>query len=126
MPHSLQYATDDVVVETIPFGEVHRGRAGSREFLGAFTTAFPDIRIETRRQVADGERVVAAFVAYGTHDGPLMTPMGPIPPPGRKVVFTVCEVWDIRGGKLVGLRNYQDGAKHPSADRRRQRRPPAR
>lgn len=106
----LAHATDDVVVEMIAFGQVHRGHAGFREFLGAFTSAFPDIRIETKRQVAEGDRVVAEFEAHGTHDGPLMTPMGPIPPTGRKVVFHVCEVWDLRDGKLAGLRNYQDAA----------------
>ena len=104
----LDLATDDVVVEMIPFGQVHRGRRGFREFLDGFFTAFPDIRIETRRQVADASRVTAEFVAHGTHNGPLMTPSGPIPPTGKKVIFTVCEVWDVREGKLAGLRNYQD------------------
>ena len=104
----LAHATDDVVIEMIPFGQVHHGHGGFREFLTAFTTAFPDIRIEPRRQVADETRVAAEFVAYGTHKGPLMTPAGPIPPTGKKVVFTVCEVWDFRDGKLAGLRNYQD------------------
>ena len=104
----LTHATEDVVIEVIPFGQIHHGHGGFREFMSSFTTAFPDLRIETRRQVADAARVTAEFVGYGTHKGPLMTPAGPIPASGKKVVFTVCEVWDIRDGKLAGLRNYQD------------------
>src|SRR5690242_4758046 len=94
----------------IPFGQVHHGHAGFREFMSAFTTAFPDIRIEVKRQVADDSRVVAELIAHGTHKGPLLTPGGAIPATGKKVTFTVCEVWDIDAGKLVGLRNYQDAA----------------
>jgi steroid delta-isomerase-like uncharacterized protein len=110
MADVLRLATDDVVVEMIPFGQIHHGHGGFREFMTAFATAFPDLRIEPRRQIADDGRVAAEFVAHGTHKGPLMTPNGPIPPTGKKVVFTVCEVWDIRDGKVCGLRNYQDAA----------------
>lgn len=106
----LTMATEDVVVELIPFGQVHHGHAGFREFMSGFLTAFPDLRIEARRQVADGARVAAELVGHGTHRGALLTPAGAIPPSGKKVVFTVCEVWDIRDGKLAGLRNYQDAA----------------
>ncbi len=106
----LKHATADVVVEMIPFGQVHRGHGGFREFLGGFKTAFPDLRIEVTRQIADDDRVTAEFVAYGTHSGPLMTPGGPVPATGKPVTFTVCEVWDIRDGQIAGIRNYQDAA----------------
>jgi predicted ester cyclase len=76
--------------------------------MQSFKGAFPDLRIDIRSQVADEERVVAEFVAVGTHTGPLETPAGAVAATGRKVTFTVCEVWDIKAGRLIGLRNYQD------------------
>lgn len=104
----LRHATDDVVVEMVAFGQVHRGIGGFREFLTGFLSAFPDLHITVKRQVADGARVAVEFTARGTHRGPLMTPAGAIPATGRTVDFAVCEVWDFRDGKLSGLRNYQD------------------
>lgn len=104
----LGHATEDVVVEMIALGQVHRGHGGFREFMAGFKTAFPNLTIRLKSQVADDTRVSAEFTAVGTHSGPLMTPTGPVAATNREVTFTVCEVWDIRDGKLAGLRNYQD------------------
>lgn len=104
----LRHATEDVVIEMIALGQIHRGHGGFREFMAGFKTAFPNLSIRIKSQVADEGRVTAEFTAIGTHTGPLMTPNGPIAATNREVTFTVCEVWDIRDGKLAGLRNYQD------------------
>jgi ketosteroid isomerase-like protein len=40
----------------------------------------------------------------------MLTPAGEVPPTGRTVDFTVCEVWQIRDGKVTSLHNYQDAA----------------
>ena len=106
----LRQAADDVQVEMIPFGLVHRGHGGFRDFLTGFLGAFPDLRIEVKRQVADDARVAVELTAHGTHRGPLMTPAGALAPTGKSVTFTVCEVWDFRDGKIAGIRNYQDAA----------------
>lgn len=105
---AIEYATEDVELILYPFGQTFHGKDGFLEFMGGFTTAFPDIAITVTNQVAQGDEVATEFTARGTHDGVLRTPAGDVPPTGRTVDFTVCEVWTVRDGKLASLRNYQD------------------
>lgn len=104
----LEYATDDVELVLYPFGQTFHGKDGFREFMDGFSTAFPDLAITVTNQVADETQVATEFTAHGTHTGPLRTPAGDVPPTGRSVDFTVCEVWTVRDGLLASLRNYQD------------------
>jgi len=106
----LSLTTEDVEVVMIPFGQTHHSRAGFSDFMKGFKDAFPDLQINVTNQVASEDQVVSEFTARGTHTGILMTPAGAVPPTGRTVDFTVCEVWRLRDGKLAVLRNYQDAA----------------
>lgn len=106
----LQYAADDIEVVLHPFGQTFHGHDGFRQFMSGFTTAFPDIKIMINNQVADDSQVASEFTAVGTHSGVLSTPAGDVPPTGRTVEFTACEVWTVRNGKVSSLRNYQDAA----------------
>lgn len=108
--HDLDLVGRDMEVTLIPFGQTFHGREGFRAFMQGFTEAFPDISIQVTNQVATGDQVVNEFTARGTHTGPLMTPAGAIPPTGRTVDLTVCEVYRIKDGKFVSLHNYQDAA----------------
>jgi len=104
----IDLAADDVELILYPFGQTFSGKEGFREFMSGFTTAFPDIAITVTNQVADDAQVASEFTALGTHTGVLRTPAGDVPPTGRTVEFTVCEVWTVRDGLVASLRNYQD------------------
>lgn len=107
----LALTHEDVEVTLVPFGQTFHGHEGFLAFMKSFKAAFPDIAItEVIKQIATDEAVVSEFKARGTHTGPLMTPAGEVPPTGREVNLTVCEVWEIRDGKLAAFRNYQDAA----------------
>lgn len=106
----LDHATEDVELILYAFGQTFHGHDGFREFMGGFSTAFPDLAITVSNQVADDTSVTTEFTARGTHNGVLHTPAGDVPPTGRTVDFTVCEVWTIRHGRIASLRNYQDAA----------------
>lgn len=103
-------ATDDIELVLYPFGQTFHGREGFMQFMQGFSNAFPDLKIEVKNQAATEDQVVSEFTARGTHTGPLQTPAGTVPPTGRTVDFTVCEVWRIRDGKVASLHNYQDSA----------------
>jgi steroid delta-isomerase-like uncharacterized protein len=107
----LALTAEDVEVTLVPFGQTFYGHEGFLAFMKSFKTAFPDITItQVIKQIATDEAVVSEFKAQGTHTGPLMTPAGEVPPTGQEVNLTVCEVWEIRNGKLAAFRNYQDAA----------------
>ena len=110
LDEALAYATDDVEITLMPFGQSYTGREGFRAFMQDFKTAFPDCTVYLTRQVATEDGVVNEFRARGTHRGPLASPAGAIPPTGRSIDYPVCEVWEIREGKLARLRNYFDAA----------------
>ena len=108
---AVALAADDMETVLVPFGQTFHGPEGFRNFMMGFKSAFPDITINrVINQIATDEAVVSEFTARGTHTGPLMTPAGEVPPTGRTVDFTVCEVWQIRDGKVASLHNYQDAA----------------
>ena len=108
--HCLALVTEDVEAVLIPFGQTFHGQEGFRDFMQGFAGPFPHIKIEVTNQVATEDQVVNEITASGTHTGTLMTPAGVIPPTGRRVDFTACEVYHIKNGKFASMHNYQDAA----------------
>jgi steroid delta-isomerase-like uncharacterized protein len=105
------YATDDMDIQLLPFGQTFSGPDGFRDFMNGFKGGFPDIKITVVNQVADDDQVVSECRWSGTHDGPLQAPTGEIAPTGQAVSDArFCEVWRIRDGKVASLTNYQDAA----------------
>jgi steroid delta-isomerase-like uncharacterized protein len=104
----LELADKDIELVLYPFNQTFHGPEGFVNFMKGFKVAFPDLIIEVKNQIAEGDQLVNEITGKATHTGPLMTPAGEVPPTGRPVTFTVCEVWGIKDGKLASLRNYQD------------------
>lgn len=102
------YLHDDVVAHAHAFGATFNGKDGFMDFMQSFKSAFPDVSLTHRNMVTEGDVVAVEFTGEGTHTGPLQTPGGTLPPTGRKVIFTVCEVLKWENGKLRSLANYQD------------------
>ena len=106
----LELVTDDIEATIIPFGQTFKGKEGFLQFMHGFKDAFPDMEIKIDNQVVGDDQVVNEISTTVQHTGPLQTPAGVVPPTGKTVSFTVCEVWGIRDGKVASLRNYQDAA----------------
>ena len=107
---ALDLATDDVDITLMAYGQTLTGRDGFRRFMERFAIAFPDMKKEVTNQVASEDQVVMEFRLRGTHDGPLQTPAGDIPPTGKAVDLRVIEVLGIRDSRVAVLRNYSDTA----------------
>lgn len=70
-----------------------------------FATGFPDGKIDIKRIHASGDStVVVEFLGVGTHKGEMMG----IAPTGRKVSMPVCNILEIRDGKIYAEREYMD------------------
>ena len=105
---TLKLVSDHVKVNAYAFGMTFNNIEGFMNFMQSFKSAFPDITIKHTNIVSNGNNVAVEFTARGTHNGPLQTPSGAIPPTGKKVDFTVAEFYVWENGKVVSMNNYQD------------------
>ena len=69
-----------------------------------YTKAFPDMRIDIQHMAASGNIIVTEFIAHGTHKGELLG----ISPTHRQVEIPVCNIIEIRDGKIFAEREYAD------------------
>jgi ketosteroid isomerase-like protein len=103
-----EMVAEDVEWTNVPTGQTFRGHEGMREFMQGWVDAFSDGTTEDTTASAGEEFGVTEFVGRGTHDGPLISPAGEIPPTGRSVEFNLCEAYRFRGGKIVSGHTHFD------------------
>ena len=74
-----------------------RGPEGAKEQARMYRSAFPDVRLIIEEQVAEGDKVVTRWIAYGTHQGEMMG----IAPTGNQVRVEGITISHIQEGKIV-------------------------
>ena len=67
-----------------------------RQFTGAFSEAFPDVRLTIQDILSEGVMVAARVAFHGTHRGEFQG----IPPTGKEVAFTSMEFNRVVGGQV--------------------------
>jgi steroid delta-isomerase-like uncharacterized protein len=82
-------------------GERHDGIEAGISVVEMYTNAFPDLILDVKQMHSTGD-----IVARGTHRGELMG----ISPTNRKVAVPVCNIAEIRDGKIYAEREYFDNA----------------
>ncbi len=108
--HAAQLVTDDYEWTMVPTGQSFHGPDGMREYLAGWDRGFPESKVEITNVITSGEHAIVEFTGRGVHGGPLQTPMGEIPPTGKRAEVNFCDVYEIRGGKLRRGRSYFDMA----------------
>jgi steroid delta-isomerase-like uncharacterized protein len=107
---AASFVLADVEWVNVPFGARFDGPDGFRQFLHGWVVAMPDVVVDAL-VISPGEgSVVAEYTSRGTHAGPLMGPPGAIPPTGRRVEVRVCEVMQVRAGRVASGHVYFDAA----------------
>src|SRR5581483_1209098 len=101
---------DDVVFVDYAMEMTINGVDGFLDYANGFATAFPDMRLEALSYVGDDTRAAGEFMGRGTHDGPLQSPMGEIPPTGRELNAPFVWYADVAGGKITRLGDYYNAA----------------
>jgi predicted ester cyclase len=86
--------------EFIAPGGQASGRDDVISFLGVFTEALPDLRLEVRQLVTDGSAAAAEGTLSGTNDGVLHAPDGDVAPTGRPVELRWAAVYATDGDTL--------------------------
>jgi len=66
-------------------------------FFAGRLKGLPDLSVAIEAMVAADDKVAASFVYSGTHDG---TYLG-VPPTGKKLRFTSCDIFRIRDGLIA-------------------------
>ena len=78
-----------------PAGQLDR--EGQKQRIAGFRQAFPDIRLEVDRILAEDDHVAVRVIIRGTHQGPLLG----VAPTGQAVTITATDIVHIEHGKVV-------------------------
>lgn len=84
--------------------EVEGGQQAGIDIAKMFATAFPDGVATITNNFKSGHFEVCEFVARGTHGGELMG----IAPTHKPVEIRVCNIIELRDGKIYREREYMD------------------
>jgi steroid delta-isomerase-like uncharacterized protein len=72
-------------------------KQGTVAFFAGRLKGLPDLQVTIEAMVANGDKVAASFVYEGTHQGVYLG----IPPTGRKLRFTSCDIFRISDGLIA-------------------------
>jgi steroid delta-isomerase-like uncharacterized protein len=85
-------------------GVVQKGADAAMAINQGFANGMSDARIKIERTQSTGNIAVTEFTGTGTHDGDLMG----IAPTGKKLSMPVCNVIEVKDGKILAEREYMD------------------
>jgi predicted ester cyclase len=78
-----EFIAPNAVDHLVPPG-MPGGIEGTRQVIGMYPTAFPDLHFTVEDMIAEGDKVVDRIAARGTHQGAFMG----IPPTGKPLSLT--------------------------------------
>ncbi len=82
------------------------GKEAARAYNAPFLMAFSDLNFQIHQVFEKDDTVVYTWTGAGTHDGPLATPNGPVPPTGRKGRVEGVLISTIKNGQIVREETY--------------------
>jgi steroid delta-isomerase-like uncharacterized protein len=103
--------SEDAVVHDPQYTEPVRGRDAIRKDTEAWFRSIPDVHAELRSVLEDGNTYAFELAMSGTHQGPISTPSGEIPPSGKRIEMSFGAFGTMDGeNKVVEERRYYDVA----------------
>ena len=85
------------------------GPTGLGKTVEVYAKAFPDMHRELYRVFSIDDVIVVELALQGTHKGPLSTPMGILPPTGKRMDAPCCDVFRLVNGKIQSFNCYPSG-----------------
>jgi predicted ester cyclase len=101
------FAADFEVID-VPSGATLHGPEGYKQFMRFFVEAWPGSRAELTNVVATEDQVVLEGSIRGTTTGSRHLPTGAMLATGRSGELRLCQVMQIRKGKIVRVHTYYD------------------
>jgi steroid delta-isomerase-like uncharacterized protein len=99
-----ELAADDMVDHAGSAAGWLPGRAGFKQHVTLFRTAFPDLRVTVDDMVAEGDTVVAFWTVSGTHNGEWWG----VPATGKHLTITAVSTIRIENGQIAEYRARAD------------------
>lgn len=87
-------------------GRKQEGIQAGVNIAAMYMNAFPDLKLDIKNIYTVGDVVVTEFICHGTQQGKIMN----IAPTGRKIELPVCDIVEVRNGKIYAEREYYDAA----------------
>jgi len=100
--------TEDGTFTDESIGVTYRGKQLSQP-VEIYAAAFPDMHRELYRFFVDGDTVIVELALQGTQKGPLKSPLGTIPPTGKRMDAPCCDVFRLKNGKIQSFNCYPSG-----------------
>ena len=85
-----------IIEHSLPPG-LPSGIEGSKQFIGMYLAAFPDLHLTAEDMMAEGDKVASRFTMRGTHKGEFMG----IPPTSKQVTITGIQILRVASGKIA-------------------------
>ena len=104
----LQFFAEDSEYIDIPSGATLRGPYGYRRLLQFIVEGFPDSRVELINAFAEEDQVTLETTARWNNIEPKHLPPEHALATGRSTEMRMCQIFQIRNGKIVKSRTYYD------------------
>ena len=92
----------------VPFEYTTRGERAIIDPWKSWFDIFPDATCEIRSLAAMGDHVVVQGIGRGTHRGVFQSPAGVLQPSGKAMAVAFCDVYQLRGDKILRADSYFD------------------
>jgi ketosteroid isomerase-like protein len=92
----------------VPFNYTTKGERAIVDPWKSWFDIFPDATCEVRSIAAMGNHVVAQGTGRGTHRGVFNSPAGVLQPSGKAMAVGFCDVYELRGDKILRADSYFD------------------
>jgi ketosteroid isomerase-like protein len=109
VPGWVKCFTEDGTFTDESIGVTYRGASELGRTVENYATAFPGMHRELYRFFSVGDTVVVELALQGTHKGPLLLPLGTIPPTGKRMNAPCCDVFRLKSGKIQSFNCYPSG-----------------
>ena len=101
---------DDFVLRDTTIAEPITSKDGARQYVQAWLTAFPDMRIRRTSRLVDEDAVAGEVEFTGTNTGPMVMGAAEVPPTGNAIVGRGAYFVRVANGKIVEFSAHPDAA----------------
>jgi len=106
----MNLLADGFIWTDLTLPEPMRTKDQARQYMQAWFTAFPDMRIRQTNRVVSDDAAAAEVEFTGTNTGPMMMAGTEIPPTGKSVVGRGAYFARVEDGKVVQFSSHPDVA----------------